>query len=190
MRESINAFTPHEIARNRLAKTLFALCLGIVLFAVTVGQSAREFRAKEIQLAEEIKAIDQIRSRIVEFIEPDEDYFTQRLLAAFDVICLTPDEIGLPHRKPGTAIVYEVKTRPTSAAPHELSRRCAPAYVEVNILSENFVRPIAAALARSLIQERVPADAAIAALRDNSGAPQRELVDILLKYWGPSDLFF
>ena len=44
-------FTPLEIARNRLAKALFLLCLTIFVLAITIDRSASEFFITDQKLA-------------------------------------------------------------------------------------------------------------------------------------------
>lgn len=186
--EAPGTFSPLEIARNRLAKALFFLCITIIVLTVTVDRSANEFAAIEQNLSSRVSELDRVRGRLLTFIDPDADYFSSRLQSAFDVICLTPEEAEKPQIKPGSQLLFLTSSTVSDLVKKQLSRSmCEPQFLTVHVDQSN-TRNISAHLADHLREKQLSPKAAIGELGDSVTGRDKELWNLLLAYWGEAGL--
>lgn len=185
--EAPGIFSPLEVARNRLAKALFFLCITIVVLAITVNRSADEFYATEKKLSDRVSELTSVRNRLLTFVDPDAAYFADRLQAAFDVICLTPLEATALNFKYGNGLKFLFSNKEDLVNKGALIPKCRSGFVTAKVDREA-IFAIAENLKKLILEKQQPPHTAIEKIETLNFDKNRELWGLLLAYWGTSDL--
>lgn len=185
--KSKDEFSPIEIARNRLAKLVFALCATLAILVFTANDSAVEFGLKEKELLRRVHLLHEIQNRLARFLGRDESYLADRLVSAFEWMCLSSPEAGAVNIPPGSTLTLGL-ANPANSPVTSSPRRCKPEYLQVKVHSKDAFEKISAQLKYALSAEDRPSIAIIRVVREGLSAQDKVRWDILIRYWGESGL--